>query len=221
VPIYRRLNLIIFNSFYLRFCFGPSIFAEHSILSVYGVSWLGIEKKYHHTHTHTSYFLNTSLKKTLSSHLTRSKKNAFIIRANLWDRTPGRLTTGCWAVRLQVWRPWLVLNTSLVLVWHGWIPAFSLLLSETRSPVCGQEPGFLTLTEERSFSPSDHYTVGTSGNAVQSHYFSCFMARLFTDQSVYFCTGQIISPSGMSDLCGTVDGMVRPKGRMSTEGKTP
>ena len=33
-------------------------------------------------------------------------------------------------------------------------------------------------------------------------------------------TGQFISPSGISDLCGTVAGMVTPKGSMSTEGET-
>ena len=34
-------------------------------------------------------------------------------------------------------------------------------------------------------------------------------------------TGQFISPCGISDLCGTVAGMVTPKGSMSTEGETP
>jgi hypothetical protein len=33
-------------------------------------------------------------------------------------------------------------------------------------------------------------------------------------------TGQSINPSGISDLCGTVAGMVTPKGSMSTEGET-
>jgi hypothetical protein len=32
--------------------------------------------------------------------------------------------------------------------------------------------------------------------------------------------GQFISPSGISNLCGTVAGMVRQKGSMSTEGET-
>jgi hypothetical protein len=32
-------------------------------------------------------------------------------------------------------------------------------------------------------------------------------------------TGLFISPSGISDLCGTVTGMVTPKGNMSTEGE--
>jgi hypothetical protein len=35
------------------------------------------------------------------------------------------------------------------------------------------------------------------------------------------CTGLFISPSGISDPCGTVAGMVTPKGSMSTEGETP
>ena len=33
-------------------------------------------------------------------------------------------------------------------------------------------------------------------------------------------TEQFIRPSGISDLCGTVAGMVTPKGSMSTEGET-
>ena len=33
-------------------------------------------------------------------------------------------------------------------------------------------------------------------------------------------TGKFISPSGFSDLCGTVAGMVTPKGRMSAEEET-
>ena len=33
-------------------------------------------------------------------------------------------------------------------------------------------------------------------------------------------TGLFISPSGFSDPCGTVAGMVTPKGSMSTEGET-
>ena len=33
-------------------------------------------------------------------------------------------------------------------------------------------------------------------------------------------TGLFISPSGISDPCGTVAGMVTPKGSMSTEGET-
>ena len=34
------------------------------------------------------------------------------------------------------------------------------------------------------------------------------------------CTGLFISPSGISAPCGTVAGMVTPKGSMSTEGET-
>jgi hypothetical protein len=45
------------------------------------------------------------------------------------------------------------------------------------------------------------------------------MARLFTDQSVYFYRGSFISPSEMSNLCGTVAGMVTPMGNITTEGE--
>jgi hypothetical protein len=37
---------------------------------------------------------------------------------------------------------------------------------------------------------------------------------------VYVYTGLFIGPSGISDPCGTVAGMVTPKGSMSTEGET-
>jgi hypothetical protein len=37
---------------------------------------------------------------------------------------------------------------------------------------------------------------------------------------LYICTGLFISPSGISDPCGAVAGMVTPKGSMSTEGET-
>jgi hypothetical protein len=36
---------------------------------------------------------------------------------------------------------------------------------------------------------------------------------------IYIYTGLFISPSGISDLCGTVTGMVTPKGSMLTEGE--
>jgi len=43
---------------------------------------------------------------------------------------------------------------------------------------------------------------------------------LLKNHSIYICTGWFISPSGISDLCGTVAGMVTAKGSMSTEGQT-
>jgi hypothetical protein len=39
-----------------------------------------------------------------------------------------------------------------------------------------------------------------------------------SEKNIY--TGLFISPSGISDLCGTVTGMVTPKENMSTEGET-
>ena len=38
--------------------------------------------------------------------------------------------------------------------------------------------------------------------------------------NILYNTGLFISPSGISDPCGTVAGMVMSKGSMSTEGKT-
>ena len=39
-------------------------------------------------------------------------------------------------------------------------------------------------------------------------------------ESMLHSTGLFISPSGISDPCGTVAGMITPKGSMSTEGET-
>ena len=44
--------------------------------------------------------------------------------------------------------------------------------------------------------------------------------RFFVRHSVYYYTGLFISPSGISDPCGTVAGMVTPKGSMSSVGET-
>ena len=55
--------------------------------------------------------------------------------------------------------------------------------------------------------------------APRPSYFVAFdLALQSTVLTVY--TGQFISPSGISDLCGKIAGMVTPKGSMSTEGET-
>ena len=51
-------------------------------------------------------------------------------------------------------------------------------------------------------------------NLVDMYSVSEIIRRLFT------YTGLFISPSGISDPCGTVSGIVTPKGSMSTEGET-
>jgi hypothetical protein len=77
----------------------------------------------YYTQTHTSYFLNTSPTNNFSLHTTPLHtwpvlKNFVFIRGTWQDWTAGHLTTGCWAVWLQVWHPWLVLKTSLILIWY-------------------------------------------------------------------------------------------------------
>jgi len=73
VPKCRKLikkKIIIFNLFYLCFCFGPQVCIGNSSFGVCGVvPWHGgvrniilLRTQTHtHTHTHTSYFFNTSL----------------------------------------------------------------------------------------------------------------------------------------------------------------
>jgi hypothetical protein len=57
-------NFIIFNLFYLYFCFGTLVFIGNSSFKVFGVlTWLGsvtnITLLYAHTHTHTHTYTHT------------------------------------------------------------------------------------------------------------------------------------------------------------------
>jgi hypothetical protein len=47
----------------------------------------------------------------------------------------------------------------------------------------------------------------------------CIHTHTHTHIYIYIYIGQFISPSSISDLCGTVARMVTPKGSMSTEGE--
>jgi hypothetical protein len=107
-------NFILFNLLYLHFCFRPHIFAGNSSLKACGVvPLLGIVRDITllHTHTHTSYFFNTSLTNNFSLHTWPILKNFLFIRGTWRDQTAGRLTTGCWAVRSRYdtpgssWKP--------------------------------------------------------------------------------------------------------------------
>jgi hypothetical protein len=62
----QEVNFKIFSLFYLRFCFGSHVYTGNSTLRICGVvPWHGnvsnIILLYTHTHTNTTYFLNTSL----------------------------------------------------------------------------------------------------------------------------------------------------------------
>ena len=67
----QEVNLnffIIFNLFYLHFCFGPQVCVGNSSFRICGVlTWRGSVRNtiVLHTHTHTSFFRHTSLKKLL------------------------------------------------------------------------------------------------------------------------------------------------------------
>jgi hypothetical protein len=142
-------NCLISNLFYLRFCFRPHVFAGNSSLRVCGVvPWLGIVRNIILLHTHIILPQHLTNKQLFSSHHTTPLhtwpilKNFLFIRGNWRDRTAGCLTTGCWAVWLQVWHPWLVLKTSLVLIWYRWMP----LLFQYHCPVPVQITGLGTGT---------------------------------------------------------------------------
>ena len=68
------------------------------------------------------------------------------IRGTYHEWTAGHLTTGCWAVRFQVWHPWLVSETSLILryaiTWRWCFVTFTVP-NKFGNPVSGQEPTFL------------------------------------------------------------------------------
>jgi len=63
-------NFIIFNLFYLHFCFGPQVCIENSSLRICGVvPWHGSVRNIL-IHKHTLYFHHTSLKTFLFTPLT-------------------------------------------------------------------------------------------------------------------------------------------------------
>jgi hypothetical protein len=91
-------NFIIFNLFYLPFCFGPHVFAGNSSLRVCGVvSWFGIVRNIILLHTHIILPQHLIYKQLFSSHrttshLTRSEK------LPLHQRNMTRST--CWTLDL-------------------------------------------------------------------------------------------------------------------------
>jgi hypothetical protein len=108
------------------------------------------------------------------------------IRGTFWDRTAGCLTTGCWAVRLQVWHPWLVLETSLILrhaiTWGRFVFTFTVP-NQFWNLVWGQEPMFLWSSTHDCWQTN----IQSSQEVKQwNAIFSCIIAVLITDQSVYF-----------------------------------
>ena len=123
--------------------------------------------------------------------LTPSEKT---IRGTCRNRTAGRLTAGCWTFRLQLWHPWLVLETSLVLkraiTWGRCVFTFTVS-NQFGNPVWVQDRTFL---RRSSVLLRKEYSVWPRGNAVKCH----IMGRIFTDQFVYFyiyeTAVRIISP---------------------------
>jgi len=57
-------------------------------------------------------------------------------------------------------------------------------------------------------------------NSIYQLFFSMFCVQILCIIDCLCCTGLFISPSGISDPCGTVAGVVTPKGSMSTVGET-
>jgi len=122
-------------------------------------------------------------------------KNFLFIR-EIWRKwTAGQVTSSYWSVWLQVWHPWLVFTTSLILrAVVAWGPCFMTLTvpNQFRYPVSGQEPSSLThtyhrlLTEERIFSPAYYYAVGTGGHAVKCHIISAVLWINFLHTSLLF-----------------------------------
>jgi len=60
--------------------------------------------------------------------------------------------------------------------------------------------------------------INSDASQAFMHQYENLKRKILITVPVY--TGLFISPSGISDPCGTVAGMVTPKGSMSTEGET-
>jgi hypothetical protein len=103
--------------------------------------------------------------------------NFLFIRGTSQEQTVGLLITGCWAVWLHVWHPWLIFKTSFIprdAATRG--PCFVTLTvpNQFRYPVLGEEPGCLNwhthdtlLAEWWIFTLAYYYAEGTSGHAVK------------------------------------------------------
>jgi hypothetical protein len=137
-------------------------------------------------------------------------KNFLLTRGTWQEQTVGLLITGCWAVWLHVWYPWLLFITSFILrdaATQG--PCFITLAvpNQFRYPVLGQEPGCLNwhthnrlLTEWRIFSPAYYYAEGTHGCAVKCCIISAVLWLNFLQTSLLFISTyqtfiEIIIPS--------------------------
>ena len=69
---------------------------------------------------------------------------------------------------------------------------------------------------KKKISGDTHHTV-FHHSSLRLHSFELYRGGILV---LFIYTGLFISPSGISDPCGTVAGMVTPKGSMSTEGET-
>jgi hypothetical protein len=190
-------KILIFSLCYLLFCFGPHVFAGNSSLRVCGVvPWFGMVSYY--THTHTSYFLNSSLTNNFSLHTWPILKNFLWLEAideiELLDAWP--LDVGQSGCRCDTpgssWKP---PSSSYDIT--GCPSFFTLtVLNQLKYLVWGQEPGSLMhthrrlLTEEPLFSPAYYYTVGTNGNAVQCHIISVVLWLNFLQTSLFIAIHQ-------------------------------
>jgi hypothetical protein len=125
-----------------------------------------------HTHKHIHIYISTLNHRFFSSHhytshLTHSDNFLFI--RGIWRYwTAGCLITECWAVRYQVWHPWLVLKTSPVHIYHWMALLFrSSFPNHFRYPDWGQEPGTLTQTNRRLLT--DERLLSTAYYTGQQH----------------------------------------------------
>ena len=121
-------------------------------------------------------------------------KNFPFIRG-IWRKRAARcMTSGYWSVQLQVWHPWLVLKTFLVLS----CCCSGLLLHNSCCPKPIQIPGLGTGTWLSCVHSSQtaywgmililayYYAFETGGHIVKHNIFLLYKAQLFTCQSVYF-----------------------------------
>jgi len=138
--------------------------------------------------------------------LTHSE-NVLFIRA-IWRKwAAGRVISGCWSVRLQVWHPWLVFKTSLLLRATVIRSSYFVTLAfpnQFRYSVYGQEPGSLRHTHHSVYCGTNIQSgllrIWNRRYVVNRYIFQLYTAGRFRVSSLYFYISDFswnCNPSGI------------------------
>jgi len=113
----------------------------------------------------------------------------FPLIRGIWSKRPsGRVTSGCWSVRLRVWRTWLVFKSSLILsapvarrqcIVNSAAPKQSQISGSGTETSLSSHTHHRLLTVERTSSPVYYYAFETRGHMLRRHIFRLYKARHF------------------------------------------